>query len=359
MRIVITVSSLTKGSGLSKYVYNLCEVLKDDGNEIHVVTTHAAQPDFERQLFRADRNITVHQLHRCSRYGKYARLAWLIRRLDADLIINNYNAPVQFVLPLCKRRAKVVHVIHNDTSDFYRVASINGKYVDGWITPTPGVKDRFDTYTHGKYTGRVTAISHGVELPSTYGVVSRRGERMEMVFVGVLYEHKGVMTLPSIVRILRDRKVDFHLTVIGKGILEEDLHRDMERDVEDGFVEFTGVISAKEVYRRMAGAHIFLYPTRLDSFGLVIAEAMMNGAVPVVTRLKGITDALVDDGVNGCLVEDPNDAVAFADCVDRLDKDRGLWDRMSREARAKAEGSFSLRSFMENYRHYFNKITER
>lgn len=31
----------------------------------------------------------------------------------------------------------------------------------------------------------------------------------------------------------------------------------------------------------------------------MIAEAMINGAVPVVSHLQGITDALVDEGVNG------------------------------------------------------------
>ncbi|QVJ80400.1 Glycosyltransferase involved in cell wall bisynthesis [Prevotella sp. khp1] len=356
MKIVITVNSLTKGSGLSKYVYSLCDVLKKDANELHIITTHAEQPEFEEKLFEQDSNIKIHQLHNCSKYGKYFRLVALLRQINADLIINNYHAPSQFVLPLCKRHAKVVHIIHNDTADFYRIASINGKYVDGWITPTPGVRDNFNSYTKSVYADRVTAIAHGVELPSKYKIISGRGDKLEIVFTGVLYEHKGVLTLPNVVKKLEARGVDFHFSIIGKGILRPELESQMAKEIAEGKVELTGVISASEVYQRMANAHIFLYPTQIDSFGLVIAEAMMNGAVPVVSHLKGITDALVDDDVNGCLIENPKDADTFAKRIITLNMDRTKLSEMSQKAAEKAQTSFSLQKFHDNYEQYFKEI---
>lgn len=359
MKIAITVNSLTKGSGLSKYVYSLCDVLKKDGNELHIITTHAQQPEFEVNLFKDDKNIHVHQLHTCSKYAKYLSLACLIRQLDVDLIVNNYHAPSQFVLPFCKRHAKVVHIIHSDTDDFYRIAAINGKYVDGWITPTPGVKDNFNAYTNGIYANRITTISHGVESPTKYGTVSCRKEKLELVFTGVLYEHKGVLTLPAIVNKLRSEGVDFHFSIIGKGILQHELETQMSEAIACGQVELTGVISANEVYQRMANALIFLYPTQVDSFGLVIAEAMMNGAVPVVSHLKGITDALVDNGVNGYLVEDPKDADAFAEQIMALNSNRTLLSEMGQKAAIKAQSSFSLQKFHDTYEQYFKDILSR
>lgn len=356
MKIIITVSSLTKGSGLSKYVYNLCDVLKKDNNELHIITTHAEQPEYEVKLFKNDANIQVHQLHTYNKYVKYLQLIVLIRRLNADLIINNYHAPSQFVLPWCKRHARVIHIIHNDTTDFYRIAAINGKYVDGWITPTPGVMDNFNQFTRYKYADLVTPISHGVEQPGKYHITAQKGNRLELVFVGVLYEHKGVMTLPDIVKRLRESHIDFHFSIIGKGIKRDELKRAMADDIVNGFVELTGVLSAKEVYEKMSKAHIFLYPTQLDSFGLVIAEAMMNGAVPVVSHLKGITDALVDDGDNGYLITNPKDAASFAERIIMLDNDRNRLSQMGERAKQKAEQEFSLTRFHENYENYFKKI---
>lgn len=107
------------------------------------------------------------------------------------------------------------------------------------------------------YADKIVAISHGVELPSKYSVVSNRGNRLELVFVGVLYEHKGVLTLSGIVKILRNHGLDFHLTIIGKGILQEQLRREMAQDIKDGIVDFTGVIPASGVYQYMANAHVF------------------------------------------------------------------------------------------------------
>ena len=165
-----------------------------------------------------------------------------------------------------------------------------------------------------------------------------------------------MFTLPAVLETLHKRGFDFHLTMIGKKVKEDKVNRAFQSAVDCGLVSFTGVISPNEVYQCMANAHIFLYPTQIDSFGLVIAEAMMNGAVPVASHLKGITDALVDEGVNGYLIEDPKDADAFATRIEELAKDRALLARMSVEAKKKAESAFSLQSFHDNYELYFKII---
>ena len=83
---------------------------------------------------------------------------------------------------------------------------------------------------------------------------------------------------------------------------------------------------------------------------------MINGAVPVVSHLQGITDALVDEGVNGFLIENPKDAKSFVSRIEQLAVNRVLLERMSLEARQKAETSFSLKKFYENYERYFEKL---
>ena len=347
---------MSEGGGIYKYICNLCDVLSFDDNELHIITTHADKPDEEMDLFCNRTNILLHQLHKYNKFTKYIRLAQLIYRLNPDLIICNFNAPTQYVLPFCKRKAKVVHIIHNDVDIFYRIASINAKYVDGWITPTPGVKDNFNKYTNQRYADKVTPIFHGVESPDKYGIQPHREERLSIVFAGVLYPHKGVLLFPEIVTKLREAGVDFHLTIVGNGIERERLEREMEQDIKDGYVDFAGFIPPKQVYQKMANSHVFLYPTRIDSFGLVIAEAMMNGAVPVVSRLKGITDALVINGECGYLVDDPYDVNTFTEKIIILDQDRQLLARMSEKACERAETAFSFTSFHNNYTQYFTKI---
>lgn len=356
MKIVITTNAMSKGGGIYKYICNLCDVLSTDNNELHIITTHADKPQEELELIDNYPNLHLHQLHRYNKISKYINLTRLIYRLNPDLIICNFNAPTQFVLPFCKRKAKVVHIIHGYVDIFYRIASINAKYVDGWITPTPGVKVNFDKYTQHRYSDRVCSIFHGVESPNKYGIQSHRGGKLSIVFAGVLYEHKGVLLFPEIVKKLHEGHIDFHFTIIGNGIERDRLEKEMHQDIQDGYVELTGFIPPEQVYQKMANAHIFLYPTRIDSFGLVIAEAMMNGAVPVVSRLSGITDAIVDDQVNGCIIDDMKDAEAFAAHIIELNRDRDQLTSFGIRAKLKAETGLSLSRFYENYVSYFKKI---
>lgn len=99
----------------------------------------------------------------------------------------------------------------------------------------------------------------------------------------------------------------------------------------------------------------FLYPTHLDAFGLVIAEAIMNGAVSLVTLLDGITDDLVEDGKNGFLFR-KDDIKAFANRIIQLATDRALLLRMSMEAKTRAEKLFSLSTMKRNYLRLINEL---
>jgi glycosyltransferase involved in cell wall biosynthesis len=110
----------------------------------------------------------------------------------------------------------------------------------------------------------------------------------------------------------------------------------------------TGCLPHNQVYEYLAKSDIFLYPTHLDAFGLVIAEAMINGAVPVVTLLDGITDDLIEDGESGFLLNQ-DDTDAFAERISRLANDRELLSRMSIEAKSRAEMLFSLNTMKQNY----------
>jgi glycosyltransferase involved in cell wall biosynthesis len=64
-----------------------------------------------------------------------------------------------------------------------------------------------------------------------------------------------------------------------------------------------------------------------EGLGLVLLEAQANGCVPVATRLPGISDYAIEEGVTGLLAPE-GDAVAFAEQLMALsDPDR--WKSLS------------------------------
>lgn len=348
MRIAIVVSQITPGGGVSKYICTLADVLtQDSNNQVYVLTTHESEENPQLEQLKAERTVQYISLGGLSTLKKYFTLVSQLCQISPDVVINNYNATLQYILPILKRKTKIVHVIHGITDDFYRVASINGKYVDKWVIPTPALKDAFNQYSKFKYSNRIITIPHAVDEASIVTCKKESGF-IQLTFVGVLYEHKGVLILPEVIKRLIDKGYNFHFTFIGEGVLRNDLETALNEEVSKGIVEFTGRIDSKVVYQKLQQTDIFIYPTHIDSFGLVIAEAMMNGAVPVVTCLKGITDTIVDAGINGYL-ETLDDVDGFVEHISYLIENDEERKRMSEAAMNKANTCFSKEVMKRNY----------
>ena len=84
----------------------------------------------------------------------------------------------------------------------------------------------------------------------------------------------------------------------------------------------------------------------------------MCGAVPVVTRLEGVTDRMVDDGVTGVLVE-RDDVDGFAAAVSALLGDEGRREEMSRAAAAEGAARFGLEKMLDRYERLFAEGDDR
>ena len=353
MRYLIAVSSLTPGSGLSRYVFSLCNILANE-NELYVVTTHDnGDNTFAREeLDHISTEIRLISLGNKTKASKYLAAVRTVYQFRPDIIVNNYNGVFKYIIPFISKRIKIVHILHNDTDDFYRIGSINGTYTDGWIAPTEAIAEHFNHYTVDKYRDRVTTIAHGVEAASYH---KRMNSRIEIVYAGVLYEHKGVKILPTVIKQLCKNGYDFHFTIVGGGKLSEWLKEQFCEEINSGIVTMTGVIPHSDVYALMSKADIFLYPTHLDAFGLVIAEAMMNGAIPVVTLLNGITDKLIDDKINGFLLNQ-DDIKAFVKTLSLLINNQELRINLSEAAHSKSLNFFSIEKMEINYRQYFSQL---
>jgi len=81
-------------------------------------------------------------------------------------------------------------------------------------------------------------------------------------------------------------------------------------------VTFTGVVEGEELACCYASADVFVFPSRTDTFGMVILEAMASGVPIAAFPVTGPRD-LVVQGVSGVLDEDLACAVREALTLDR------------------------------------------
>ena len=88
-----------------------------------------------------------------------------------------------------------------------------------------------------------------------------------------------------------------HLVIVGDG----PAHAEIQRELAHLPVTFTGYLRGEALATAYASADVFAFPSRTETFGQVVLEAMASG-LPVVGLLaEGVCD-LVDDGRTGYLL---------------------------------------------------------
>ena len=119
-------------------------------------------------------------------------------------------------------------------------------------------------------------------------------------------------------------------------------------------VEFTGFVEYAQMPDRYASADLFVLPSRRESFGLVLAEAMA-ARLPVVATQVGAIPEVVKDGETGILVP-PEDPLVFAEAVnDLLSHPRKMKD-MGAKGRERVERHFTWDKVAERVLESYHQI---
>lgn len=100
-------------------------------------------------------------------------------------------------------------------------------------------------------------------------------------------------------------------------------------------VRFPGRLARPEVAGWLRAADVFVVPSRIEAFGIVVLEAWRSGTALVATTHGGPAE-IVTDGVDGLLV-DPLDVDVLADALSRLLHDRELAGRLGEAGRRSVE----------------------
>jgi phosphatidylinositol alpha-1,6-mannosyltransferase len=111
-----------------------------------------------------------------------------------------------------------------------------------------------------------------------------------------------------------------------------------------GSVTFEGVVSASRLSQLYREAGVFVMPSSNEGFGLVFVEAMRSGT-PCIAA-KGAAEEIVDDGINGVIVE-PGDRDALAAAVIELLGDSARRAALGRRAAADVRRRFSAAAFAD------------
>ena len=160
----------------------------------------------------------------------------------------------------------------------------------------------------------------GQELPGQGDTATHRvAERPTILCVSNLEERKGQEYLLRAVALLREQ--EFSLMLVGSERAREADYAAKLRDVTQNLgltdkVCFAGRLEGKNLAAAYRQADIFVLPSLVEGYGLVLLEAMSFGLPVVTTKVGGIPE-IVSDGVEGILIP-PRDEKALANAIAEL-----------------------------------------
>lgn len=196
--------------------------------------------------------------------------------------------------------------------------------------------------------GRGLVIPNGVEPVEDVAV-----EPIELPFgrfvlgVGRIVEKKGFDLLLAAFERIAAQHPEVGLVIGGTGPARDALVRSTAAVGLRERVAFPGTLSRGQVAWAMGAASVFVLPSRIEPFGIVVLEALRAGCPTIVTARGGATE-IVRDGVDGMVV-DPTETIALAAAIDRLLSDGAAAARLARSGRARV-ALFDWESIARRYR---------
>jgi len=154
--------------------------------------------------------------------------------------------------------------------------------------------------SNGGFPGeRLQVIYNG--LPDdTFESDIEQSRQRKLLFVGAVSQHKGVHIALEALALLRSGGLELPLEIIGAGHsarYQAQLMTFIKRERLGRLVTYSGAMMRHDVWARMRSAEIVLVPSLCDeAFGLVAAEAMACGAVPIVSDRGALPEVVAEHG---------------------------------------------------------------
>ena len=124
-----------------------------------------------------------------------------------------------------------------------------------------------------------------------------------LLYVGRLSVEKEIDRIKPVLESIPNAR----LALVGDGP-----HRQaLEKHFADTHTNFVGYLGGQDLASAFASSDAFVFPSRTETLGLVLLEAMAAGCPVVAARSGGIPD-IVENGINGYLFDPTDDQGAIA-----------------------------------------------
>ncbi|MFX0203921.1 MAG: glycosyltransferase family 4 protein [Candidatus Hodarchaeota archaeon] len=224
------------------------------------------------------------------------------------------------------------------------------------IAVSGSVRDNIRRF--GIPVGRIDVIYSGVNIDDfelKRVNLRRRRNKIRIVSISRIDEGKGIRDIIEAAKGIEEKEINFEFNLVGDGHLVANYQRLVNSYNLGGKVKFLGYM--KNIREVLLASDIFVSASYSEGFPLTIVEAMACGLPVVVTDAGGVTE-IVDDKVNGLVVEKGNRQQLKESLLLMMKNSTVRWE-YGRKGREKVVANFSMDRMIAQYISVYETILER
>ncbi len=321
MKIALFTDTFEDGyGGATVYVRNLANYLQNQGHDVKVFVWESQNlTEEDREICVTFPNINVVKsvrgkagfstikilkktkefspdlIHNHSQYSMGLQAIIVSKKMEIP-IINHYHMYLEGVINhfpyILQKTPELTDVIIKKESKVFFTKS------DLVVTPTKIMKEYLENIG---VKSEIVNVPFGIDLNIFKKEKKYRPEKFTLLYVGRLNEEKNVEDLIHIFAEFAKDK-DVVLKIIGDGVEKEKLEMLSRKLKVDEKIKFLGWVRREDLSKEYNSANMFVTLSEMETFGIVILEAMACG-LPILGANALAIPELVKDAENGFLVD--------------------------------------------------------
>ena len=285
------------------------------------------------QVLKLSRKVSIDILHG---NGEEAFFIPFLKKITRSKFVITSHSPFMPQTGIIRALKSPIQLLKRLNFYLLRTAAINS---DCLITYSGFSKRLVKDGIGDKYNSQINTIFPGID-PSWFNVdIERKDEISNLLYFGRVEHEKGIdILLKSFAKVLQ-KFPDLKLHLIGEGNYKDLSKRLCEELEVNSNVIFYGWKEKHEIQKIMKGCHLCVLPSRIESFGLTIAEAMAAG-IPLISTKAGAIPEIMKDKETGVLVPS-EDIVALTKAMIYALETMDKMQNMAKAAREMVKEKFS------------------
>lgn len=344
------------GGGAEKMVIDLAAGIDGSKYDVTLFSLYdKSRANPERVQYAESKGVNIRYLNKKSGFDikLLNRLAKLIKAENPD-VLHSHLESFQYISVIGRlMHKKHIHTMHSVGGKEHKVygfllkhAYRNPQFV--MVALSSRIHDELsDMYP--KLKERLVTIFNGIDVIHFHSEKNRvNSDSIELICVANLTPVKNhEMLIKSIWDVMNHINKSIHLTLVGDGVLRDELEKLVQSSGLEHQISFVGSVPDPAPLLKKADA--FVMSSHYEGMPLSVAEAMAAG-LPIIAPQVGGLNEMVDG--NGILYEVDNQN-ALSKAIINLIDNNDLWDQYHMASISRA-GMFDVSEMVKKYEQLYD-----